>query len=200
MSLETNRQLAEALAVMEAADYALLRRITRYRQHEPDLSIMPDGKDVYLFRWYIILELTGSVYVHLQVKDDPYPEMHDHPWDNQSVILAGAYLEHLQTFPPYGAVEIAVRQKGGVITRGASEAHKLHLNAPYCLTLFSTGPTVREWGFWHDFKHIPWPKMVEETHGTSRRKIEQPSPADDPAADNGITPVVERNRGDVEAP
>ena len=41
-------------------------------------------------------------------------------------------------------------REGAVIHRQAEEAHRLLLASPlgYTMTLFSTGPKRREWGFW----------------------------------------------------
>lgn len=115
---------------------------------EPDLVIAPDGEP-YLYRWHIIPRNSeANVYFHVQVADDPERPLHDHPWDNTSVILAGGYLETLQQT---GMPErVYRREKGQVIHRRAEWPHHLRL-APgkrYAMTLFSTGPKVRDWGFW----------------------------------------------------
>ena len=123
---------------------------------DPDLIIAPDGRP-YIYRWHLIPrnEFGCNVYLHLQVADDPERPLHDHPWDNQSVILAGGYREvylpaHFvaQAHEPW---EREVRT-GRVVHRRAEEAHRIFLlpDCPYTISLFTTGPVVRDWGFWFE--------------------------------------------------
>lgn len=123
---------------------------------EPDLVIAPDG-DPYLYRWALIPrnECGANVYFHVQVGSDPERPLHDHPWDNQSVILSGGYDEIWNPQPWFGtrdAAEIRTRRlrKGDVVHRRAGEAHRLILppDIPYTMSLFTTGPVLRPWGFW----------------------------------------------------
>lgn len=124
---------------------------------EPDLVITPDGKP-YLYRWHVIpRNEKGNVYLHIQVADDPERPLHDHPWDNVSVILAGGYLEHF-VLDPRGGYELGgedgllVRVPGETVFRRAESAHRLLLRprTRYSISLFSTGPVRRDWGFWVD--------------------------------------------------
>lgn len=131
----------------------------------PDLVIAPDGEP-YLYRWYLMpcggyylpngakreIPMYGnSVMLHIQVQSDPERPYHDHPWDNQSVILAGGYEERIQSQPPHGEVATEWRHRGDVVVRAATEAHRLILppGILYTMTVFSTGPKIREWGFWY---------------------------------------------------
>lgn len=121
-----------------------------FDQREADLIIAPDGRP-YLYRWHVTQRNeTGNVYLHLQVADDPERPLHDHPWDNMSVLLAGGYDELIQRDPPNGSLRKLPRNKGDVVFRKATEAHRLFLpvDTLYTLTLFTTGPAVQEWGFW----------------------------------------------------
>lgn len=116
----------------------------------PDVDIEPDGKP-YLYRWHVIgRNPHANVYLHVQVASDPERPLHDHPWDNQSVILSGGYDEVLQTKPPWGNTRVRPCYQGQTYTRKAEEAHRLILpeQHPYTMTLFSTGPVRRKWGFW----------------------------------------------------
>lgn len=119
---------------------------------EPDLIIAPDGKP-YLYRWHLQVGDKGpGMYFHVQVAGDPERPLHDHPWDNMSVILGGAgYVEMLQTAPPYGYTQRLIRITGDVIFRRASEAHRLLMpeGSKYTITQFSFGPKINEWGFWY---------------------------------------------------
>jgi hypothetical protein len=121
-------------------------------EREPDLIIAPDGKP-YLYRWAVFRDDKRSVlYFHVQTASDPERPLHDHPWDNTSVILAGGYLEQLSPNPKgklYDVQEFE-RKTGDMIFRPAEYAHRLILpdGVPYTMTLFLTGPARRLWGFW----------------------------------------------------
>lgn len=131
-------------------DYALASRYI-FDHREPDVVIAPDGSP-YLYRWHVAPRNdTANVYLHLQVADDPERPLHDHPWDNTSVILAGGYVERLQRNPAKDSRLLTLRREpGDVIHRKAEEAHRLFLpvGRTYTLTLFATGPHRRAWGFW----------------------------------------------------
>jgi len=138
--------------ILEPADYHRAAGIVggTQRLHKPDLVIAPDGNP-YLYRWEIIQRnKQANLYFHIQTASDPERPLHDHPWDNQSVILAGGYEEILQENPPWSGQKRVLRGKGDVVQRKAFEAHRLILPEiyPYTMTLFSTGPHVREWGYW----------------------------------------------------
>lgn len=120
-------------------------------RYEPDLVIGEDGKP-YLFRWHIIpRQKKGNVYFHIQTGSDPQRPVHDHPWDNTTVVLANGYDELWEPQPwlPHSPYTRKLR-KGDVVHRTAGEAHRLLLPAefPYAMTLFTTGPVYRDWGFW----------------------------------------------------
>lgn len=130
-------------------DYALARNIIGDRP--ADIVIAPDGKP-YLYRWHAIPHnKTGNVYFHIQVADDPERPLHDHPWDNMSVILAGGYRELFQADPPDGGVSDRVVLAGEMVCRRARAAHRLLMlhGIPYTMTLFTTGPKIHKWGFWY---------------------------------------------------
>lgn len=140
--------------------------ITPYRLFDPDETIQTAGRD-YLHRWYITpKDAHGLTYFHIQVADDDDRGLHDHPWDNMSVILAGGYEETLNKVPgifgPQASSEdfseTFIREPGDVIFRQAHWAHRLALPAgvPYTMTLFSTGPRNREWGFWINGRWVDW--------------------------------------------
>jgi hypothetical protein len=117
----------------------------------PDLVIAPGG-GAYLWRWHVIPRNEyGNVYFHIQIASDPERPLHDHPFDNTSVILAGGYDELHQRHPAASSpVTIRKMRTGDVVFRKAEEAHRLLLASDlgYTMTLFSTGPKRRRWGFW----------------------------------------------------
>lgn len=115
----------------------------------PDITIAPDGNP-YLYRWHVIpRNRDANVYFHVQVASDPERPLHDHPWDNTSYILAGGY-DELVEVNPYAQRQIFRRRPGDIVHRPAEQAHRLILpgDRRYTISLFVTGPTVRNWGFW----------------------------------------------------
>lgn len=107
----------------------------------------------YMQRWFLIPRNDRmNLYLHRTLRSDE-DVMHDHPWDNTSFVIDGGYLEHT----PEGTFE---RQPGQVIHRKATDVHRLELiDGRPSVSLFMTGPKVREWGFhcpkgwvhWKDF-------------------------------------------------
>lgn len=145
----------------------------------PDLTIAPDGGE-YLYRWHMIRRNKEcNVYFHIQVASDPERPLHDHPWDNTSVLLAGGYEETIDEFPEVPeafklvkSIYTVRRKKGDVIHRPASWAHRLILPAevPYTMSLFTTGPKIRDWGFWENGEFKPFQEITVETEGHSSWK------------------------------
>ena len=133
------------------------------RRRKPDLTIAPDGEP-YLYRWHVIprRKAGANVYMHLQVASDPERPLHDHPWDNVSVILAGGYVELQSEHPGRLPARRYARKAGDVVYRKAEWAHRLFLPSwyRYTLTLFTTGPVLREWGFWTENGWRPESEMI----------------------------------------
>lgn len=104
----------------------------------PDFVI---GND-YLRRWWVVPRNDyANLYLHEFRASDDDRALHDHPWASTSVIIAGRYLEHT----PDGAFE---RKAGDVVSRAAEALHRVELfPEETAITLFFTGPKVREWGF-----------------------------------------------------
>lgn len=110
--------------------------------------------DNYLRRWWIVPRNdSANVYLHEFNRSDDDRAFHDHPWANTSFVLMGRYREHT----PDGVFE---RTAGDVVSREADALHRVELYpGEQAVTLFFTGPTIREWGFacpqgwrhWRDF-------------------------------------------------
>lgn len=108
----------------------------------------------YLRRWWILPRNDFcNVYLHHIVDSDIDRALHDHPWPSTSFLIEGGYIEHT----PDGVFK---RKAGDVISRAADALHRLEIPAGgYAISLFITGPKVREWGFacphgwvhWQDF-------------------------------------------------
>jgi hypothetical protein len=137
---------------------------------DPDLIIAPDGEP-YLYRWFLTRTdgRLGGSFFHVQVRSDPERPLHDHPWDNMSVILSGGYEEVYQTNPPNGGVGVRTLMAGDTVFRRASEAHRLILppTIPYTMTLFSFGAHRRSWGFWYQQGFVNHNDVCREVDGKS---------------------------------
>lgn len=104
----------------------------------PDFVVGAD----YLRRWWVLPRNEfANVYLHEFRRSDDDRALHDHPWASTSVILHGQYIEHT----PEGQF---LRQAGDVISRPAEALHRVELiDDQPAITIFITGPKVREWGF-----------------------------------------------------
>jgi hypothetical protein len=127
---------------------------------DPDFVI----GDNYLRRWWVIPRNPFfNVYLHEINKSDDDRALHDHPWENQSFIIKGRYKEHT----PEGYF---IRTEGELISRRATALHRLEVfpGETGVISLFTTGPVVREWGFdcpngwvhWRDFTNSDNPGRV----------------------------------------
>ena len=126
---------------------------TGVMQSPPDYVIGDD----YMRRWWLIPRNENvNVYLHEIVKSDDDRAMHDHPWANVSYLLFGSYMEHT----PEGVFE---RLAGDVIQRPAHALHRLEVvPGQRCISLFTTGPKVREWGFQCDHGWVHWLDFTSE--------------------------------------
>lgn len=133
-----------------------------------DFIIGPADNPQVLRWWAIPRNPVSNVYIHRFLRSDDDRALHDHPWNNTSWVLSGEYLEHLADG------ESATRYTGDVITRtalrpdGTGTPHRVELVTDPVLTLFFTGPIIREWGF-----HCPtgwkhWKDFVEVYPGGNR--------------------------------
>lgn len=116
------------------ADSAMMR--------DPDFTIGPPS-DPYLRRWWVVpRNKLANVYLHEILRSDDDRALHDHPWANTSLVISGRYFEHLADGSRHE------RTAGWVGARQATDAHRLEvLPGERAVTLFMTGPIVREWGF-----------------------------------------------------
>lgn len=129
------------------------------QSREPDFVIGP-AHDPYLKRWWIIPRNEScNVYLHEILRSDDDRALHDHPWGNTSMLLAGRYVEHT----PEGSF---LREAGWVGSRGAEALHRLEiLPGERAVSLFFTGPKVREWGFACPKGWVHWRDFTGGEHG-----------------------------------
>ena len=155
-----------------AEDYDLMHEILGgYGEPQPGKIIAPTGKP-YLYRWTIQSTPFFNLYMHVQVASDE-EGMHTHPWMSQSVILSGGYYEVVgaRVGSSYVPLHPVRRKPMEVIQRGTDIPHRLLLpdEVEYSLSLFFTGPRVKDWGFWVNGKWINSKDMVRMEGATSKR-------------------------------
>lgn len=110
----------------------------------------------YLRRWHVIPRNRFlNIYLHHFCRSDNDRALHDHPWISLSILLSGAYMEHLQ-----GGRRVW-RRAGGLVFRRAVTAHRIVLPAAStCWTLFITGPRIRAWGFYTADGWVYWKRYL----------------------------------------
>lgn len=111
----------------------------------PDFIIGPDKNPPYIRRWWIIpRNKFFNIYLHEVQQDDDDRALHDHPWWNMSYVIEGGYNEITPKHP-----EGKKLLEGQYRFRWASQLHRLALltHPGRTITLFITGPRIREWGF-----------------------------------------------------
>jgi hypothetical protein len=102
--------------------------------------------DVYMKRWYVIpRNKIFNIYLHHFLRSDDDRALHDHPWWNCSILIAGKYTEH--TIAAGGVHTRTEYVAGDIKLRGAAYAHRIELTVGPCWTMFITGPLFRAWGF-----------------------------------------------------
>lgn len=140
---------------MTPPDYAttadMLAWANGIMRRQPDFII---GQN-YLRRWFVAPRNPfANVYLHEFRRSDDDRALHDHPWPNASLVLAGRYIEHT----PEGQF---IRMAGDFVQRPAEALHRIELigGAP-CVSLFTTGPKVRDWGFACPQGWVPWQEFT----------------------------------------
>ena len=137
--------------------YADLRSMREWA-HKLMTSRRPDFivGDEYMRRWWVVpRNISANVYLHEILHSDDDRALHDHPWANTSFLIDGSYIEHT----PDGRF---VREPGALVERQAGDAHRLEiLRGGRAISLFLTGPVIREWGFHCPQGWRPWREFVD---------------------------------------
>lgn len=116
----------------------------------PDF-VIGDPANPYLRRWWVIPRNEGAnVYLHEILRSDDDRAGHDHPWDNTSYVIEGEYDEiAYYKLQPWNEAYRRTIVAGDTVSRQATDTHRLVIpEGGRCVSLFITGPKVREWGFW----------------------------------------------------
>ncbi len=123
-----------------------------------------DGRDLYLVRCWVTTPQIGedgrwdsadSLMLHFFVTGDMDGALHDHPWQFESVILSGGYVEQLPDEvwfdgdrvlgPAFLSLDTHI--EGDEIHHDATDLHRILSVQNETWTLVRTGSRVREWGF-----------------------------------------------------
>lgn len=111
-----------------------------------DFPIGPED-DPYMERWFAVpRNKYFNIYIHRIRHDDDDRALHDHPWRSLSFMVQGEIVEHYKA--PHGDWPRKRTLKAGEwVDRPADFAHRLTLSGGPAITVFITGPRVRDWGF-----------------------------------------------------
>lgn len=103
-----------------------------------------------------------NIYLHVSRSDDER-EPHSHPWWNLSIVLKG-FMWETYSSTPMKADSYLTRSlgPGDIVSRSADTAHRFILNNPKkpVMTLFITGPRVKEWFFVCKKGLVHWKEYV----------------------------------------
>ncbi len=130
------------------ADMQLWARAQMLRK--PDF-VIGDPAAPYMLRWFVLPRNEQcNVYLHSILRSDEDRAGHDHPWDNTSFVIDGSYEEiTFDVDRPWLEWDSYTRTAGDVLSRKATDTHRLIIpDGQPAISLFMTGPKVREWGFW----------------------------------------------------
>ena len=163
--------------------------------------ILTNPHGIYLRRWFMTPWSADdhprkawrlpNIYLHNMQQSDDDRALHDHPWDNMSIVLWGGYIEHVFERPPVEGLELPRviqkrRRMGSIIRRKAEDAHRLELHESFdskvtryarataCVSAAIPAPTVKLKPCWTIF--ITWRKRREWGFWAERNGVigEQP--------------------------
>lgn len=145
-------------------------------QKNPNEHIGGEG-DPYLLRWHLRRDrVNGNEYLHHMRRNDDDRALHDHPWDNTSIILSGCVEEVMagDRFPgqeTYQRGQSRFLYPGMIVTRKAEDAHLLRIVGDEPVwTLFITGKNVRSWGFHTKDGWVHWLDFPDPISGITPRE------------------------------
>ena len=139
------RLMTSHLKVATIIKRIMLRQLlNRLTENLPVRDIRVHGHK-YLERYYVGTCFGYQVYIHRFLASDPDEEVHDHPWDAWTMILAGYYREETM-FDDILRIRRAFRPA----KIGRHKFHRVHFPSELqdTWTLFIHGKRVKGWGFW----------------------------------------------------
>lgn len=121
----------------------------------------------YMDRYWLFRNFLGmSARVHVTYRSDEDLVLHDHPWDNISLLLDGYYWEKTFDRQPSqwpGALpplKSKLYMVGDIVARRAEKAHRLELSYQV-VTLFITFGKRRPWGFYTAHGWVYWRQYLK---------------------------------------
>lgn len=115
----------------------------------------------YLEKWRLDEKDDGSAtLIHRILRSDGDQELHDHPWDNRTIVLSGGYWD----VTPEGRRWLGA---GSILHRRAGDFHRVELaDGIIPVTMFSHGPRIQDWGFLgEDGVKIPAAEFISRQAG-----------------------------------
>jgi|SRR5579871_698948 len=126
----------------------------------------------YLYRWAIFKWRRRAAYIHHFVGDDWSLDLHDHPKRFISIGLWGWYQEDVPVTPVNRTrsggsplTERRIYQAPWIRSFPATHVHRISVPSKNCWTLVIVLKPVRDWGFWHLGRFIPWRDYVKGEGG-----------------------------------
>jgi len=127
----------------------------------------------YLYRW-TLAQRRGhfGIYLHHFVNDDWSRDLHDHPKRFISIGLWGWYIEETPIGDCKNGTPVndeswdswtrkTIYRAPWIRSFPATHIHRLTVPSKNCWTLVIVLKPVREWGFWHLGRFIPWKSYVK---------------------------------------
>jgi len=168
-----------------AKHQGLTQRLLERAQRTPYSTLMTrDGKAEYMRRWWLFnayesadgqplkrnwfMRLLPSIRFHEILRADDDEHMHDHPWDAQTLVLRGWYIEEREDlYPevdPYPGHDpkplCSYLAAGSTTSLKFGEFHRIKAvsasRRQQTLTLFITFRYGGTWGFKVDGHKVPW--------------------------------------------
>lgn len=119
-------------------------------------DVIEQGGRPYMERFFLLgpnAAAPGSKARYHHILQSDLQDVHDHPWDFVSVILAGSYIETT----PTSEAEFG---PGSVLVRKAEDFHRLTLRDGPVWSFIVVGPARRRWGFQTGDGWLPWQQYL----------------------------------------
>jgi hypothetical protein len=148
----------------------LARHIVPRREPDRRIGVDKDGKNPYMLRWFLIpRNPVFNIYLHNVMRSDDDRALHDHPAWSVSLMLSGRLAEIYRPDHRKPKEKSRAIAAGDVIFRSARFSHRLIVipGTLGAVTLFISGPKLREWGFWCKSGWRHWREFTVGKRGES---------------------------------
>lgn len=124
--------------------------------------------DVYMIRHMVMKNRFCNIYIHQFLRSDR-DDLHDHPWHFATFLVRGAYTERKWN-PRTEQIDSTRRTttSNRFVWRKATDQHQVVVDRDLkpsekgeaALTLFVSGPIIREWGFIREVMVRPFDELT----------------------------------------